>query len=57
MADKSDFTAEEWEQILTAPQLAALHVALASPSGPVGVVNEAEVAAPGEIAGALGLAA
>lgn len=40
MADKSDFTSEEWQQIITAPQMAALYVALASPSGPVGVVTE-----------------
>jgi hypothetical protein len=41
MASKSDFTVEEWQQILTAPQMAALYVTLASPSGPVGVVSEA----------------
>lgn len=40
MAKKADFTSEEWEQIITAPQMAALYVALASPSGPVGIVQE-----------------
>ena len=40
MVGKADFTSEEWKQISTAPQLASLYVALASPSGPVGVVQE-----------------
>jgi hypothetical protein len=40
MASKTDFTAQEWEQIITAPQMAALYVALASPSNPVGLVQE-----------------
>ena len=40
MASKADFTAEEWQQILTAPQMASLYVAFASPSGPLGVVQE-----------------
>jgi hypothetical protein len=40
MVNKTDFSAEEWKQIVTAPQLASLHIALASPSGPVGIVQE-----------------
>lgn len=40
MANKSDFTSEEWEQITTAPKMAALYVTVASPSGPTGVVQE-----------------
>ena len=40
MANKADFTSEEWQQIITAPQVAAMYIALASPSGPVGVIQE-----------------
>jgi hypothetical protein len=40
MANKADFTSGEWQQIITAPQMASLYVALASPSGPVGVIQE-----------------
>ncbi len=40
MVNKSDFTAEEWKQILIAPQMASLVVMLASPSGPAGAVQE-----------------
>ena len=40
MAIKTDFTIEEWKQIVTTPQLVSLYIALASPSGPVGVVQE-----------------
>ena len=40
MASKTDFSVEEWKQIITTPQLASLYIALASPSGPVGVVQE-----------------
>jgi hypothetical protein len=40
MVDKADFSPEEWQQIITAPQMAAIYVALASPSGPVGAVKE-----------------
>lgn len=40
MVSKADFTAEEWKQVLNAPQMAALYVALASPSGLTGVVAE-----------------
>lgn len=40
MATKADFTAEEWLQISTAPQMAALYVTFSSPSGLVGAVKE-----------------
>ena len=40
MAKKADFTSEEWQRILSMPQVAALYLALASPSGPLGLVQE-----------------
>ena len=40
MAQKADFTSEEWQQLLSLPQIASLYLALASPSGPVGLVQE-----------------
>jgi hypothetical protein len=40
MASKSDFTPSEWQQIVSAPQMASVYVALASPTGPVGVMQE-----------------
>jgi hypothetical protein len=40
MAKKADFTSEEWQLILSTPQIASLYIALASPSGPLGVVQE-----------------
>jgi hypothetical protein len=40
MAKKADFTPEEWQQILSMPQVASLYLALASPSGPLGLVQE-----------------
>lgn len=40
MVTEADFTSEEWQQIINAPQIASLYVALASPSGPVGVIQE-----------------
>jgi len=40
MVNKVDFTSEEWQQIMIAPQMASLYIALASPSGPVGAVKE-----------------
>jgi hypothetical protein len=40
MVGKVDFTPEEWQQILIAPQMASLYIALSSPSGPVGAVKE-----------------
>ena len=40
MAKKSDFTLEEWQLILSLPQVASLYLALASPSGPLGIAQE-----------------
>jgi hypothetical protein len=40
MASKADFTPEEWSNVLFAPLNTALFIALASPSGPVGMVQE-----------------
>jgi phosphate uptake regulator len=40
MAKKADFTSEEWQLILSTPQVASLYVALASPSNPVGLAQE-----------------
>ena len=40
MAKKADFTLEEWQRILSLPQVASLYLALASPSGPLGVAQE-----------------
>lgn len=40
MASKADFTPEEWSKVLFAPLNTALFIALASPSGPVGMVQE-----------------
>lgn len=40
MAKKADFTPEEWQRILSLPQVAALYLALASPSGPLGLAQE-----------------
>jgi hypothetical protein len=40
MVTKTDFTPEEWQQLLIAPQIASVVVMIASPSGPVGAVKE-----------------
>ena len=40
MAKKADFTLEEWQLILSLPQVASLYLALASPSGPLGLAQE-----------------
>ncbi len=40
MTTKTDFTSDEWRQVLMGPQMAALVVMMASPSGPVGAVKE-----------------
>jgi hypothetical protein len=40
MASKADFTPEEWSKLEFAPVNTALVVALASPSGPIGMVQE-----------------
>src|SRR5512134_514082 len=40
MAKKADFTLEEWQQILSLPQVASLYLTLASPSNPLGLAQE-----------------
>jgi len=40
MAKKADFTPEEWQLILSLPQVASLYLAIASPSGPLGLAQE-----------------
>ena len=40
MTTKADYTAEEWEVLLRAPVVVGLAVVAASPSGPIGVVQE-----------------
>ena len=41
MATDKDFNAQEWKTITTAPVAAGLLVALADPSGPIGIAKEA----------------
>lgn len=40
MAKKADFTSEEWQLILSLPQVASLYLTLASPSNPLGLAQE-----------------
>jgi hypothetical protein len=40
MATKTDFTTDEWVQLLKAPGWASIAVVAASPSGPIGVIKE-----------------
>jgi hypothetical protein len=40
LATKTDFSVEEWQQLILAPQIASMVVMLASPSGPVGAIKE-----------------
>lgn len=40
MAKKADFTSEEWQRILSMPQVVSLYLALASPSNPLGLAQE-----------------
>ena len=40
MANKSNFTAEEWKTILSSPMLAGMAVTLADPSGLWGLMKE-----------------
>jgi hypothetical protein len=44
MSTKADFTAEEWDLLRTAPMMASVLVVSASPSGPVGLVQESAAA-------------
>ncbi|WP_031498380.1 hypothetical protein, partial [Bryobacter aggregatus] len=45
MAKKADFNAEEWDQLRELPSIAGLMVVAASPSGPIGLVQESSAAA------------
>ena len=40
MVQKADFTSEEWQLVLSMPQIASLYLALASPSNPLGLAQE-----------------
>lgn len=40
MSTKADFSADEWDLLRTSPMMAGLLVVAASPSGPVGLVQE-----------------
>jgi len=40
MVKKADFTTEEWENILTAPEMASIYIALASPGSIIGAFKE-----------------
>jgi hypothetical protein len=40
MSTKADYTMEEWELLLKAPVMAAMAVVAASPSGPIGLLQE-----------------
>jgi hypothetical protein len=44
MSTKSDFSADQWDLLRTSPMMAAVLVMTASPSGPVGLVQESAVA-------------
>jgi hypothetical protein len=44
VANKSNFTVEEWDQIRRVPTLVGLAVMAASPSGPLGVIRESSAA-------------
>jgi hypothetical protein len=45
MADKSDFTPEEWKLVLSSPMLAGLAVTMAEPSGIWGMLKESMASA------------
>ena len=40
MVQKADFTSEEWQLVLSMPQIASLYLALASPSNPLCLAQE-----------------
>ncbi len=44
MSTKADFTADDWDLLRTAPMMASVLVVSASPSGPVGLVQESAAA-------------
>ena len=45
MSTKADFNADQWDLLRTAPMMAAVLVMTASPSGPVGLVQESSAVA------------
>src|SRR5580700_7071437 len=44
MSGKADFSADEWDLLRSSPLMASLLVVAASPSGPVGLVQESAAA-------------
>ena len=44
MSTKADFSADQWDLLRTSPMMAAVLVMTASPSGPVGLVQESAAA-------------
>jgi hypothetical protein len=44
MSTKADFNADEWDLLRTAPLMASIIVVAASPSGPVGLIQESTAA-------------
>ena len=40
MSTKADFSADEWDLLRSSPMMAGLLVVVASPSGPIGLVQE-----------------
>ncbi|MGC2401827.1 MAG: hypothetical protein WA510_18670 [Acidobacteriaceae bacterium] len=44
MSGKADFSVDEWDLLRTAPMMASLLVVAASPSGPVGLIQESAAA-------------
>jgi hypothetical protein len=40
MSTKADYSKDEWEKLVKAPMMAAMAVVAASPSGPIGIVQE-----------------
>ena len=44
MSTKADFSADEWDLLRTAPLMASIIVVAASPSGPVGLIQESTAA-------------
>jgi hypothetical protein len=45
MSGKADFTVDEWDLLRSSPLMASMLVVAASPSGPVGLVQESSAAA------------
>jgi len=45
MSGKADFSVDEWDLLRSSPLMASMLVVAASPSGPVGLVNESTAAA------------